>query len=159
MEIWWKSSTHWRKTRPGADCGSDHELLIAKFRLKWKKIGKTIRPVKYYLSQTPFNYIVEVTNRFKGLDLVDRLPQELWTEVCNIVQEAVTKTIPKKTKWMMAGWLSEECLQKISEKRREVKGKGERERYTQLNAEFHRIAGRDKVFLTTQITMMVWSLS
>ena len=96
MEIWWKSSTHWRKTRPGADCGSDHKLLIAKFRLKWKKIGKTIRPVKYYLSQTPFNYIVEVTNRFKGLDLVDRVLEELWKEVCNTVQEVVTKSIPKK---------------------------------------------------------------
>ena len=84
------------------------------------------------------------------------MPQELWTEVCNIVKEVVTKTIPnKKINCKMVKWLSEECLQKISEKRREVKGKGERERYTQLNAEFHRIAGRDKVFLTTQITMMV----
>ena len=74
-------------------------------------------------------------NRFKGLDLVVRVPEEFWTEVCNIVQEAVTKTIPKKMKCMMAGWLSEESLQ-ISEKRREVKGKGEQERYTQLNASF-----------------------
>ena len=149
MEIWWKSSIHWRKTRPGADCGSDHEPLIAKFRLKLKKIGKTTRPGRYYLSQTPYNYLVELTNRFKGLDLVDRLPQELQTEFCNIVQEAVTKTMPKKTKCMMAGWLSEESLQ-ISEKRREVKGEGEQERYTQLNSEFQRIAGREKkIFLTT----------
>ena len=80
---------------------------------------------------------------------MDRLPQELQTEFCNIVQEAVTKTMPKKTKCMMAGWLSEESLQ-ISEKRREVKGEGEQERYTQLNSEFQRIAGREKkIFLTT----------
>ena len=82
-------------------------------------------------------------NRFKGLDLVDRVPEELWMEVCNIVQEAVTKTIPKKKKFKSAMWLSEEALQ-IAEKRRDVKGKRERERYTQLNAEFQRLAKRDK---------------
>ena len=85
-------------------------------------------------------------NRFKGLDLVDRVPEELWTEVCNTVQDAVTKTNPKKKKYRMAKWLSEEALQ-IFEKRREVKGKRERETHTQLNAEFQRIARRDKVFL------------
>ena len=84
------------KTRPGADCGSDHELLISKFKLKLKKVGKTTRLFRYDLNQIPYHYIVEVTNRFKRLDLVDRLPKELWMEVLNIVQEAVTKAIPKK---------------------------------------------------------------
>ena len=84
-------------------------------------------------------------NRFKGLDLVDKVPEELWIEVCNILQEAVTKTIPKKKKCNKAKWLSEEDLQ-IAEERREVKSKGERERYTQLNAEFQRIARREKAF-------------
>ena len=114
------------KTRLGADCGSDHELLIAKFRLKQKKVGKTTRPFKYDLNQIPYDYTVEVTNRFKGLDLIDRVPDELWTEVCDIVQETGIKTIPKKKKCKKAKWLSEEALQ-IDEKRREAKGKGEKE--------------------------------
>jgi len=84
--------------RLGADCGSDHELLIAKFRLKLKKVGKTTRPFRYDLNQILYNYTVEVTNRFKGLDLIDRVPEELWTEVCDIVQEAGIKTIPKRKK-------------------------------------------------------------
>ena len=84
-----------------------------------------------------------MTNRFRGLDLIDSVPEELWTEVCDTVQEAVIKTIPKKKKCKKAKWLSEEALQ-IAEKRREVKGKGEKERYTHLNAEFQRIARRDK---------------
>ena len=84
------------KRRAGADCGSDHQLLIAKFR--FKKVGKTTRPLRYDLNQIPYDSTVEVTNRFKGLDLVDRVPKELCTEVCNIVQEAMTKTIPKKKK-------------------------------------------------------------
>ena len=84
------------KTRPGADCGSDHELLIAKFRLKWKKVLKTTSPFRYDLNQIPYDYTVEVRNRFKGLDLIDRVPDELWTEVCDIVQETGIKTIPKK---------------------------------------------------------------
>ena len=74
------------KTRPAADCGSDHELLIAKSRLKLKKVGKTTRPCSYDLNQIPYDYTVEVRNRFKGLDLIDRVPDELWTEVCDIVQ-------------------------------------------------------------------------
>ena len=73
------------KARPGADCGSDHELLIAKFRLKLKKVGKTARPFRYDLNQIPFDYTVEVSNGFKGLDLIDRVPDELWNEVCDIV--------------------------------------------------------------------------
>ena len=86
------------KNRPRADCGSDHELLIAKFRLKLKKVGKPTRPFRYDLNQIPYDYTVEVRNRFKGLDLIDRVPEELWTEVHDIVQEAVIKIIPKKQK-------------------------------------------------------------
>ena len=138
------------KTRPGADGGSDHEHLIAKFRLKLKKVGKTTRPFRCDLNQIPYNYTVEVTNRSKGLDLIDRVPEELWMEVRDIVQEAVIKTILKKKKCKKAKWLSEEAFQ-IAEKRREAKGKGEKERYTHLNAEFQRIARRDKkAFLSDQ---------
>ena len=82
------------KTKPGADCGSDHELLISKFRLKLKKVGKTTRPLRYDLNQIPYDYTVEVRNRFKGLDLIDRVPDELWTEVRDTVQETGIKTIP-----------------------------------------------------------------
>ena len=92
----WRSSIQSAKTRLGADCGSDHELLIAKFRLKLKRVGKTTRPFRYDLKQIPYNYIVEVTNRFKELDLIDRVPEELLTDVHDVVQEAVIKTIPKK---------------------------------------------------------------
>ena len=90
------------KTRLGADCGSDHEPLIAKFRLKLKNVGKTTRPLRYDLNQIPYDYTVEMTNRFKGLDLIGSVPEELWMELCDIVQEAVIKTIPKKKKWKMA---------------------------------------------------------
>ena len=86
------------KTRLKAECGSDNELLIAKFRLKLKKGGKTTRPFKYNLNQIPYDYVVEVTNRFKGLDLIDTVPEELWAEVHDIVQKAVINTIPKKKK-------------------------------------------------------------
>ena len=91
------------KTRPRADCGSDHELLIAKFRLKLKNVEKTTRPFRYDLNQIPYDYTVEVAYRFKGLDLIDRVPEGLWTEVPNLVQEAVTKTIPKRGKKMQEG--------------------------------------------------------
>ena len=113
-----------------------------------KKLGKTTRPFRYVLNQIPY-YTVEVTNRFKGLDLVDRMPEEIWTEVHNTVQEVVTKTIPKKKKRKKAKWLSEEALQ-ITEKRKAAKGKGEKERYTHLNAGFQKRARRDKVFLNEQ---------
>ena len=126
-----------------ADCGSHYELLIAKFRLKLKKVGKTTRPFRYDLNQIPNDYTVEVRNRFRGLDMIDRVPEELWTEVSDIVQEAVIKTIPKKKKVKKAKWLSEEAL-KIAVKRREAEGKGEKERYTHLNAKLQRIARRDK---------------
>ena len=91
-----RNSIQASKIIPGVDCGSDHEFLIAKFRLKLKKVGKTTRPFRYDLNQIPYDYTVEVVNRFKGLDLIDRVPEELWLEVCNIVQEMMTKTIPKK---------------------------------------------------------------
>ena len=107
----WRSSKQLAKTRPGADCGSVNELLIAKLRLKLKKIGKTTRPLRHDIKQIPYDYTVEVTNRFKGLDLIDRVPEELWTEVPDIVQEAVIKTLPKKKKYKKAKWLSEEDLQ------------------------------------------------
>ena len=97
----WRSSIQSAKTRQGGDCSSDHELLIAKFRLKLKKVEKTTRPFRYDLSQIPYDYTVEVTNRFKGLDLADRIPEELRTEVHNIVQEVVIKTTPKKKKGKM----------------------------------------------------------
>jgi len=104
----------------------------------------------YDLNQIPYGYTVEVTNRFKGLDLIDRVPKELWMGVCDIVQEAGIKTIPKEKKCKKAKWLSEETLQ-IAVGRRDVKGKGEKERYTHLNAEFQRIARRDmKAFLSDQ---------
>ena len=100
-----------KKTRPGADCGSDHELLIAKFRLKVKRVGKSSRPLRYDLNQIPYNYTVEVGNRFKGLNLIDREPDELWMEVRDIVQETGIKTIPMEKKCRKAKWLSEEALQ------------------------------------------------
>ena len=99
------------KTRPGADCGSDHELLIDKFRLKLKIVGKTTRLFRYDLDQIPYDYTVEVRNRFKGLDLIDRVPDELWMEVHDIVQETGIKTIPMEKKCKGAKWLSEEALQ------------------------------------------------
>ena len=107
-----------------------------------KKVGKTTRPIRYDLNQIPYDYTVEVRNRFKGLDLIDRVPEELWMEVRDIVQEVMIKTIPKKKKCKKAKWLSEEPLQ-IAEKREEAKGKGEKETYTHLNAELQRIARRD----------------
>ena len=108
-----------------------------------KKVGKTARPFRYELNQIPYDYTVEVKNGFKGLDLIKKSAWELQMEVHNIVQEAVIKTIPKKNKCKKAKWLSEEALQ-IAEKRREAKGKGEKERYTHLSAEFQRVARRDK---------------
>ena len=108
-----------------------------------KKIGKTTRAFRYDLNQIAYYYTVEVTHRFKGLDLIDRVPEELWTEFHDIVQEMMIKTIPQKKKCKKAKWLSEEALQ-IAEKGREMKSKGEEERYIHLNAEFQRTAKRDK---------------
>ena len=115
-----------------------------------KKVGKTTRQFTFDINQIPWDYKVEVMNRFKGLDLIDRVPEELWMEVRDIVQEAVIKTITKRKKCKKAKWLSEQTLQ-IAEKRREVKGKGKKEGYTHLNAEFQRTARRDKKgFLSDQ---------
>ena len=108
-----------------------------------KKIGKTTKPFRYDLNQIPYDYTVEVRNRFKGLDLIDRMPDELWIEVCDIVQETGIKTIPMEKKCKKEKWLSEEPLQ-IAVKRREAKSKGEKERYKHLNAEIQRKARRDK---------------
>ena len=127
------------KNKTGADCGSDHELLIAKFRLKLNTVGKTTKPLRYDLNQIPCDYTMEVRNRFKGLDLIDRIPDELWMEVRDIVQETGIKTTPKKKKCKKAKWLSGEALQ-IAVKRREAKSKGENERYKHLNALFQRIS-------------------
>ena len=128
----------------------DHELLTAKFRLKLKKVEETTRPFRYDLNQIPYNYTVEVRNRFKGLDLIDRVPDELWMEVCDTVQETGIKTTPKKKKCKEAKWLSKEALQ-TAVKKWEVKSKEEKERYTHSNAAFQRIARRDKkAFLSYQ---------
>ena len=138
------------KTRPNANCGSDHEFLIANYRLKLKKVGKTTRPFRYHLNQIPYDYSAAVRNIFKGLDLIDRVPEELWTKVCDIEQETGIKTILMENKCKKAKWLSEEALQ-IAVKRREVKSKGEKEIYNHVNAEFQRIARTDKkAFLSDQ---------
>ena len=123
---------------------------MANFRPKLKKVRKTTRSFRYDLNQIPCDYTVKMMNRFKGLDLVDRVPEELQMDVHNIAQEAVTKTTPKKKKCKKAKCLSEEALQ-IAEKRREVRNKGERERYTHLDTEFQRITrGDKKAFLSEQ---------
>ena len=117
----WRSSIQSAKTRPGAGCGSDHELLIAKCRLKLKKVGKTNRPFRYDLNQIPYDYTVEVRNRFKGPELIDRVPDELWNEVRDIVQETGIKTIPMEKKCKKAKGMSEEALQMSCEKKRSEK--------------------------------------
>ena len=127
-----------------------HKLFVAKFRLKLKKVGKTTRPFRYDLNQIPYDFTAQVTNRFKGSDLIERVPEEIWMKVHDIVQQVVIKAIPKIKKFKRAKWLSEEALQ-IAQKRREAKGKGEKDRYTHLNAEFQKIVRRDKkAFLIEQ---------
>ena len=121
------------KNKTGSWLCSEHELLIAKFRLKLKKVGKTTRPFRYDVNQIPYDYIVEVRNRFKGLDLIDSVPDELWMEIHDIVQETGIKTIPMEKKCKKAKWLSEEALQ-IAVKRSEAKSRGEKEGCTHLNA-------------------------
>ena len=118
----WRSSIQSAKTRQGAESGSDHELLIAKFRLKLNKVGKTSRPFRCDQNQIPYDYTVEVRNRFKGRDLIDRVPDELWNEVRDIVWETGIKTIRMEKKCKKAKWLSDEALQ-ISGNSREVKSK------------------------------------
>ena len=120
----WRSSIQSAKIRPGSDCGSDHELLVAKFRLKLKKVGKTTRPFRYELNKIPYNYTVGVTKRLKELDHL-RVPEELWTEVQDNVQEAVTNTIPKKRKCKKANWLPGKAFQ-IALKEGKLKAKEKR---------------------------------
>ena len=135
----WRSSIQSAKTRPRADCGSDHELLVSKFRLILKIIWKTTRLVRYDLNQIPYDCTVEVTNRFKGLDLIERVPEELWMEVCDTAggrdQDHLQEKQMQKSKMVVWGDL------RNNQKRREAKDKGENERYTQLNAEFQRKQG------------------
>ena len=125
----WRSSIQSAKTRPGADCGSDQELLIAKLRLKLKKVGKTTRPFRYDLNQISYDYTVEVRNRFKRLDLIDRVPEKLWIEVCDIVhctgdrdQDHPQEKEMQKSKMAVWGGLTNSCEKKRSEKQRR-KGK------------------------------------
>ena len=112
------------KTKPGADSGSDHELLIAKFRLKLKKVGKTTRPFRYDLNEIPYDYTVKVINRFKRPDLIDRVPDELWMEVRDIAQETGIKTIPMEKKCKKAKWLSGEALQIAVKRSKKQRRKG-----------------------------------
>ena len=145
----WRSSIQSAKTRPGADCGSDHECLIAKFRLKLKKVGKTTRPFRYDLNQIPDDYTVEVRNRFNGLDLIECLMNYGWRFV-TLYRRQGSRPSPWKRNAKKQKWLSGEALQ-IAVKRREMKSKREKERYKQLNAEFQRRArGDKKAFLTDQ---------
>ena len=138
------------KTRLGADCGSDHDLLIAKLRFKLKKVGKTTTPFRDDVNPIPYDYTVEVRNRFNGLQLTDRVPDELWMEFHDIVQGTGIKTLSMEKKGQKTKGLFREGLQ-IVVKRREAKITGENERYKHLNAEFQRIARRDKkTFLSDQ---------
>ena len=146
-----ESSIQSAKTRPGANCSSDHELLIAKFRLKLKKVGKTTRPFRYDLNQIPYDYTVEVRNTFKELDLIHRVPDELWTRFMTLPmihdrnQDHPQEKEMQKSKVAIWGGLTNSC------EGREVKSKGEKERYTHLKAEFQRIARRVKnAFLSDQ---------
>ena len=121
-----------------------------KIRIKLKEAEKIASPFRYDLNQILYDYTLEVRNKFKGLDLIDRVPEELWMEVHDTLQEAMIKIISKKNKCKMAKWLSEEAVQ-IAEKRREAKVKGKKERYTHLNAEFQRISRKEKkAFLSDQ---------
>ena len=138
-----------KKKRSGADCGSDHELLIAKFRLKLKKAGKTTRPFRYDLNQIPYDYTVEERNRFKGLDLIECL-MNYGLRFVTLYRRQGSRPSPREKKCKKAKWLSEEALQ-IAVKRREAKSKGKKKRYIHVNAEFQRIARRDKkAFLSDQ---------
>ena len=131
------------KNKTRANRGSDHQLLIAKFRLKLKKIGKTTRPFRNDLNQIPYDYTVEVTNRFKGLDLIDECLKNYGWRFVTRYRRQETRPSPRKRNAKREKWLSEEALQRAVE-RREAKSKGEKERYTHLNAEFQGIAKRDK---------------
>ncbi|CAF2189429.1 unnamed protein product [Rotaria magnacalcarata] len=139
----WRSSIQLAKTRPGADCGSDHELLIAKFQIKLKTTSKTARLARYNLSSIPRKYAVEVKNSFDGLDLIDRESEELWSKVRDIIKDEANKNIPNTKTPRRAKWLMADAL-KVAEERRNAKGSGDKERFSRLNAEFQWRARRDK---------------
>ena len=141
----WRSSIQSAETRLGADCGSDHKFLIAKFRLQLKKVRKTTRLFRYDLNQIPYANTVEVRNRFKGLDLIEYL-KNYGQRFVTLYRRQGSKPSLRK---INAKWLFEKAL-KIAEKRREAKGKGEKERYTHLNAEFQRIARRGKKAIVSE---------
>ena len=144
----WRSSTESAKTRPGVDCGSDHKHLNAKFRLKLKKVGKTTRPFMYELNQILYDNTLKVTNRYMGLDLIE-CHKNSGQRFMTLCRRQWSRTSPRKTN--KKGKLVCEDALKISEKSREHKGKGEKESYTYLNAEFQRITRRDKkAFLSEQ---------
>ena len=145
----WRSSIQSAKTRPGADCGSDHELLIAKFRLKLKKVGKTTGPFRYDLNQIPYDYTVQVKNQFKGLDLID-CQMNYGLRFMTLYRRQGSRPSPRKRNVKRQNCCLEEALQ-VTEIRREAKGKEEKERYTLLNSEFPRIVrGSKKAFLSDQ---------
>ena len=139
----WRSAIQIAKTRPGADCGSDHELLVGKIKIKLKKTGKIIGPTTYDLSNVPHEYTVKVKNRFDSLDPVGRMPEELWTEIRDIIKDEAIKNILRSKKQKKAKWLSAEAL-KVAEERRKAKSNEDEIKFSQLNAEFQRIARRDK---------------
>ena len=146
----WRTSIQSAKTRSEADCGSEYELLVAKFRLKFKKIGKTARPFRYDLNQIPYDYTLEVTNRFKGLDLIDSIPDNFgWRFVTLYRRQGSRPYLQKRNAKKQNDCLGRPYKEFL--KRREAKNKGEKERYKLLNAEFQRIARRDKeTFLSDQ---------
>ena len=139
----WRSAIQIAKTRPDADCGSDHELLIAEIKIKLKKTGKIIRSTRYDPTNVSHEYTVMVKSRFDGLDLVSRMPEELWTEIRDIIKDEAIKNIPRSKKQKKAKWLSTEAL-KVAEERRKAKSNGDEIKFSQLDAEFQRIARRDK---------------
>ncbi|CAF1396827.1 unnamed protein product [Adineta steineri] len=139
----WRSSIKLSKTRPTADCGTEHELLLAKIQIKLKKTGKVVKQLKYDSANIPHQYTVNIKNRFDGLDLEDRLPEGLWTEIRGIIKEETTKNIPHQKKQKRAKWLSDDTL-KVAEERRKEKSNNDRTTFSILNAKFQRMARRDK---------------
>ena len=133
----WRSSIQISKTRPGADCGSDHELLLAKIRIKLQRTGRIIGLSRYDLSNIPHEYTMKIKNSFEGLDLADRTPEEIWTEIRDIIKDEAIKNISKRKKQKKAKWLSAEAL-KAAEERRKAKGNGDEIKFSQLNAEFQK---------------------
>jgi exonuclease III len=139
----WKSSVQSTRTLPGADCGTDHELLVAGMRIKLKKVNRTSLPKRYDLENIPAKYAIEVRNRFSALDTVERNPEELWEEISEIVKEEAKRNIPTLTKKKKSKWLSEQAI-KIADERRKMKARGDVQGMRRLNADFQRQARKDK---------------